>query len=63
MDATPLAYRVADAAKAVGLSRSRIYELIGDGTLEARKIGGCTVIPAASLQALVANATPAKAAA
>jgi excisionase family DNA binding protein len=52
----PIAYRIADAAKAVGLSRSRLYELIADGTLEARKIGNCTVIPAESLRALVANA-------
>lgn len=52
----PIAYRVAEASKAVGLSRSRIYELIADGTLEARKIGGATVIPAASLRALVADA-------
>ncbi len=52
----PIAYRIAAAAEAVGLSRSRIYELIKDGTLEARKIGGCTVIPGASLRSLVADA-------
>ena len=52
----PLAYRIADAAKVVGLSRSRIYELVGEGKLEARKVGGCTVIPAASLRALIDNA-------
>jgi excisionase family DNA binding protein len=52
----PIAYRIADASKVVGLSRSRIYELIGEGALEARKIGNCTVIPAASLRALLANA-------
>lgn len=52
----PLAYRVAEAVKVVGLSRSRIYELIDDGTLEARKIGNCTIIPADSLKRLVADA-------
>jgi excisionase family DNA binding protein len=52
----PMAYRVADAAKVIGLSRSRIYELIAEGALEARKLGGCTVIPASSLHALLAAA-------
>jgi excisionase family DNA binding protein len=41
----PMVYRIADAAKVIGLSRSRIYELIDEGALEARKIGRCTVIP------------------
>jgi excisionase family DNA binding protein len=48
-----IAYRVQDAANAIGLSRSRIYELIGDGSLDARKVGGRTVIPASSLHALL----------
>lgn len=52
----PIAYRIAAAAEAVGLSRSRIYELIADGTLDARKVGGCTVITAESLRAMVENA-------
>lgn len=52
----PMAYRVADAVRVIGLSRSRIYELIAEGALEARKIGNCTVIPAVSLKALVDNA-------
>lgn len=51
-----LVYRVADAAKALGLSRSRVYELIQEGELEVGKIGGCTVITAASIEALVDRA-------
>lgn len=62
----PIAYGVKDAAAAIGLSRSRIWQLIGEGEIEARKLGGRTVIPAASLNAYLNSAPqrqPAKAAA
>ena len=52
----PIALSVKDAAKSLSLSKSRLYELISEGQIEARKIGGRTVIPYASLQALVASA-------
>jgi excisionase family DNA binding protein len=45
--------RVKDAAVFVGLSKSRLYELIGEGTIEARKLGARTVVPVASLRAFV----------
>jgi excisionase family DNA binding protein len=57
-----MAYGVKEAAQVVGLSRSRLYELIAEGRVDARKVGGRTLIPAESLQALVADA-PAKEAA
>jgi excisionase family DNA binding protein len=47
-----LAYSIAEAAAATSLGRSKIYELIGEGRIEARKIGRRTVIPSASLAAL-----------
>lgn len=50
-----LAYPLNDAAKAIGVKRTRIYQLIAEGKLDARKLGGRTVIPAESLRALIAN--------
>ena len=58
----PLAVSVKEAARIVGLSRSRLYELISSGQIEARKVGTRTIIPTESLRALVADA-PAKEAA
>ena len=50
---TPLAYSITDACKVTSLGRTRIYELIAQGRLERRKIGNRTIIPAASLHALL----------
>ena len=52
----PLVLGVKDAATFVGLSKSRLYELISDGTIEARKLGARTVVPVASLRSYVENA-------
>lgn len=49
----PLAYSIADACRVSSLGRTRLYQLIGEGRLEARKIGKRTLIPAASLRALI----------
>lgn len=48
-----LAYSIPEAAAAVSIGRSKVYELIAEGKLEARKIGKRTVIPAASLAKLL----------
>lgn len=50
-----LAFTIAEACHAVGISRSKLYELIGEGRVEARKIGSRTIIPAESLRGLVAG--------
>lgn len=52
----PLAYSIADAARVSSLCKTRIYGLIREGRLEARKIGKRTVIPAASLRRLIEGA-------
>ena len=52
----PIALRVNDAGKLVGLSRSQIYRLINEGKLEAIKAGGRTLIKYASLRALIDSA-------
>jgi excisionase family DNA binding protein len=44
-----LAYSVAEAAQALSISRSRIYELVATGEVGICKIGKRTVIPAAEL--------------
>lgn len=42
---TPLAYRVPDAAKALGLGKSTVWKLISEGKLPAKKLmNGATVI-------------------
>lgn len=49
----PLAYSVGEACRVSSLGRTRLYQLIGEGRLEVRKIGKRTLIPAASLRALI----------
>ena len=41
---TPIAYRPAEAAHVLGVSRSTIYQMMMDGKLEARHLGGATLI-------------------
>lgn len=48
-----LAFTVTEACRAIGIGRSKLYELIGQGRVETRKIGKRTIIPAESLRALV----------
>ena len=56
MNCEPLCLGVKDAATFIGLSKSRLYELIGDGTIDARKLGARTVVPVASLRSYVDSA-------
>lgn len=57
-----LAYRVQEVVYATGLGRSKVYELIKDGTLETTKVGGCTLVRASSVRAMVGAPEPAEAA-
>ncbi len=45
------AYQIDEAARALAVSRSTVYELIGKGELELGKLAGRSVIPTASLKA------------
>jgi excisionase family DNA binding protein len=54
-----LALTIADAAKASGIGRTTLYELIGAGKIEARKAGNRTLIPAESLKAYIDSLPPA----
>lgn len=49
----PLAYSISEACRVSSLGRTRLYQLIAEGRLEARKIGKRTLVPAASLRALI----------
>ena len=49
----PLAYSIADACRVTSIGLTRLYILIAEGRLEVRKIGRRTLIPAASLRALI----------
>jgi excisionase family DNA binding protein len=40
----PIAYRPDDAAELIGLSTSRVHELIAEGAIRARKCGRATII-------------------
>lgn len=50
-----LAYSINEACHAVGIKRSKLYELINQGRVTTRKIGSRTLIPADSLRALIAD--------
>ena len=49
----PLTVTVNDACKALGLGRTKIYELIAQGRLDTLKIDKRTLIKTASIRALV----------
>ncbi len=59
MDTNILAFSVKDACRAVGCGRTTLYSLISSGKIEARALGGRTIIPAESLQSFVAALPPA----
>ena len=48
-----IAYSINEACDATSLGRTRIYELIKEGRLAARRIGNRTIIPTKSLEALI----------
>jgi hypothetical protein len=60
-------FTIPDATRATGLCRSRLYNLLGDGSIEAIKAGKRTLIRAESLRSYIdtlpaATIRPAKAA-
>ena len=55
MDHEPLAYRLDDARRLLGLGATKLYELIGTGVLDARKAGTRTLITGESLRRYIAN--------
>lgn len=51
----PIAYRIPDAVRVSGLSRSTLYELAAAGRLRLSKVGGRTLVPRHELERLIAN--------
>lgn len=51
----PILLRPVDAAMALGISRSRIYELIRAGSLPSVKVGGVVRVPVGALREWVAG--------
>ena len=56
----PLAYRIEDAAAAIGISRSKVWDLIAQGQIPARKLVGSTIILRADLEAYLSALPPAR---
>ena len=51
----PLLLTPAQAARALGIGRSKLYELLKDGVLESVHIGACRRIPTDALTELVSR--------
>ena len=49
----PICVRVNDAARMIGIGRTKLYELIANGEVETVKIGKATRVTMASLHGLV----------
>lgn len=49
----PICVRINDAARMIGVGRTKLYELIATGEVETVKIGKATRITTASLRELV----------
>ena len=51
----PIAYSIKDACRVSSIGKTRLYQLISEQKLQARKIGKRTLIPAESLHRLIAE--------
>ena len=49
----PIAMRVPEACRYLGIGRSTLYVLIGEGEIEIIKLGSSTLVLTASLRSLV----------
>lgn len=56
MGAEKLAYTIAEAVDATGLSRDTLYRRHRDGAITMRKVVGRTIIPASDLKRLIEDA-------
>ena len=51
---TPLAHRIPDACKRLGIGRTSLYELIKNGDIRTIRLAGRTLVPEEDLQKVVA---------
>ncbi|SCG19734.1 transcriptional regulator, AlpA family [Micromonospora echinofusca] len=54
---TPRVLRVEEAARALGIGRSLVYELIRSGRLRSFKVGSRRLIPAAAIDEVITTLT------
>jgi excisionase family DNA binding protein len=47
--------RPAEAAEAIGVSRSKLYELIAAQTIPSLRVGGCVRVPVEALRSWIAQ--------
>lgn len=52
---TPLAYRPLDAARVLGISRAKPYQLMDEGEIVGRKLGRRTLILRSELERYIAS--------
>jgi excisionase family DNA binding protein len=45
-----LMLRPSEAAEAIGISRSKAYQLIAEGQIPSVRVGGCVRVPVAALR-------------
>jgi excisionase family DNA binding protein len=50
-----LAYRIHEFAEAIGVSRSKAYEIVASGEVPSIKVGGCLRIPVDSARGYIAQ--------
>jgi excisionase family DNA binding protein len=50
-----LMLRVTETADAIGVSRSKAYELIASGEIPSVRVGGCLRVPVDALRAWIAR--------
>jgi excisionase family DNA binding protein len=50
-----LAVRVTEAADALGVSRSKVYQMVASGELPTVEIGGARRVPVEALRSLVSS--------
>jgi len=51
----PVSYSVEDAAKALGIGRTFVFQLIKEGKLKAVKLGRRTVVPVKECEAMLSR--------
>ena len=51
----PILLTPAEAARALGIGRSKLYELLAKGQLESVRIGNCRRVPAQALHNFLAE--------
>ena len=62
-DTLPILATIPDAVKLSGVGRTKLYQMIGAGEIEARKAGARTLVVVASLMAWLEALPPARIAA